>query len=153
MRLKTLLPMILISVIGVIFASFFTGSVLLGQSITPFGSLSNTADSGADGIIDTIIVSTNPSIDTIIEDSEAGSARFASGDLFEQWVPWIIQQVSILIGALSLIVFIYAGVTLIISGDNEEQLKTSSKMILFGIIGIALAGFSYTIVANVLSLL
>jgi hypothetical protein len=40
----------------------------------------------------------------------------------------------------------------VIYGDNEEQLGKSTKMIVFGIIGIALAAFSYTIVANVLNL-
>jgi hypothetical protein len=150
MRLKTLLPMILISVLGVVMASFFTGSMLLGQTLKPFQSLNTTTDTR--GILDkeTIIDRNAPSF---VSDVEGGEFNFVSGDLFEQWIPWIIQQVSILVGGLSLIVFVYAGVMLIIGGDNEEQLKTSSKMIVFGLIGIALAGFSYTIVANVLSLL
>ncbi len=142
MRLKTLLPMMIISVIGVVFASFFTGSVLLGNSIKPFQSVSPQGTRGE--ILDTIRVNTNDA---------SNHVTFVEGELFNDWIPWIIQQVSILIGGLSLIVFLYAGVTLILQGDNEEQLKTASKMILFGIIGIALAGFSYTIVANVLSLL
>lgn len=153
MRLKTLLLLIFVSVIGVVLASFFTGSVLLGQTLQPFSSIGETISGSDDGILTTISIDTNDSgntVDDVLQDTEL---RFVSGDLLTGWIPWIIKQVSILIGGLSLIVFVYAGVTLIISGDNEEQLMTSSKMILFGIIGIALAGFSYTIVANVLSLL
>lgn len=145
--------MIVISVIGVVVASFFTGSVLLGSSIKPFGSIGETISNGEEGILSTIRFDTTDVGNTVDDTLQSTELNFVSGDILTEWMPWIIRQVSILIGGLSLIVFLYAGVTLIIRGDNEEQLKTSTKMILFGIIGIALAGFSYTIVANVLSLL
>lgn len=150
MRFKTVLPLIFLSVIGVIMSSYFTGSVLLGQTLQPFRSLEEATIEfeGASG--DPTTVSIDPDV------GRAGTdifPDFLHGDILRDWVPWIIKQVSILIGALSLIVFVYAGVNLIINGDNEEELGKATKMIIFGVLGIGLAGFSYTIVANVLALL
>jgi len=137
MRLKTALLLILAMVAGVVFSSYFVGGLLTTQVVGPFTTINTGADY-MDG---------PGSIETGTE-----GVVFVDSVLIEGWIPWIIKQVSILIGALSLIVFVYAGITLIIYGDNEEQLTKSSKMIVFGIIGIVLAAFSYSIVANVLSL-
>lgn len=144
MRLKTLLPLVVVSVIGIVFTTLFSGNVLLSQSIRPFSSI-NTADP-----LSTPGNSADP--DLVVIDTGSGNVSFANQDLISGWIPWVIQQVSILIGALSLCVFVYAGVNLIIKGDNEEELGKSTKMIIFGVVGIALSGLSYTIVANVLAL-
>lgn len=146
MRLKTVLLLILAMVAGVVFSSYFVGGYLLSNTLKPFGSLDG-AEWVGDGIESINFVTNNTESDAIPE-----TLSFVDADLQQGWIPWIIKQVSILIGALSLIVFVYAGITLIIYGDNEEQLTKSSKMIVFGIIGIVLAAFSYSIVANVLSL-
>lgn len=139
MRLKTALFLIFLIVLGIILSSYFVGGVLLSQVIDPF----TTIDIG--GTTDTPEVVTHSF-------SSQSNLSFVDAELFQGWIPWIIKQVSILIGALSLLVFGYAGVTLIVYGDNEEQLGKSTKMIIFGIVGIALAAFSYTIIANVLVL-
>ncbi|MGE3278648.1 MAG: hypothetical protein AB7J40_02505 [Candidatus Altimarinota bacterium] len=137
MRLKTVLLLVLAMTAGVVFSSYFIGGVLTTQVIGPFSSINTGADyMDGPGPIAT----------------DVPAVTFIDAELIDGWIPWIIKQVSILIGGLSLIVFVYAGVMLIIYGDNEEQLTKSSKMIVFGIIGIVLAAFSYSIVANVLSL-
>lgn len=160
MNLKTALTVILIGIIGTIMASFFTGNVLLTQSIRPFQSLqqqeaSNQAENTQSDDLVRINTGVNiePSGETGSENQQSeGQLRFTDRDLLTGWIPWIVQQASILVGALSLIVFVYAGVMLVIQGGNEEQLAKSFKMIVMGILGIALAGFSYSIVANVLAL-
>lgn len=142
MRLKTVAFIVFLSVMGIIMSSYFVGIVLTAQVI-PFSSIGADPTLVAPGTVTTVQpTENNPS-----------GISFLTGDVELDWIPWIIKQASILIGGLSLIVFVYAGVSLIIRGDNEEELGKSMKMIIFGIIGIALAAFSYTIIANVLLLL
>lgn len=119
-------------------SSYFVGSVLTAQVIAPFSTLGEPGD-----IVEP----------TIVTPSGTTGVNFLHAEVQQGWIPWIIKQASILIGGLSLIVFVYAGVSLILNGDNEEELGKSMKMIIFAIIGIALAAFSYTIIANVLLLL
>lgn len=139
MRLKTGLFLVFLMVLGVIFSSYFVGSVLTSSVIVPFSKINTTGlKSGG--------------ISTITPNDASIGVSFVNADVQTQWIPWVIKQASILIGAISLIVFLYAGIMLIVSGDNEEQLGKSTRMIIYGIVGIALAGFSYTIIANVLVL-
>lgn len=138
MKTKLILFLIFFGVMGIIFTSYFAGSILLSQVVQPFSSLEqipSTTDLDQPAII---TVKENPSV------------SFVSADLLKSWVPWVIKQASILIGALSFAVFLYAGIMLIIQSDNEEQLTKSMKMIIYGVMGIALAAFSYSIIANVL---
>lgn len=139
MRLKTALFLIFLIVLGIILSSYFVGGVLLSQVIDPFQNVPSAGVENQEGVT-SYTLGANREI------------TFVDAEVFQGWIPWIIKQVSILIGALSLLVFGYAGVTLIVYGDNEEQLGKSTKMIIFGIVGIALAAFSYTIIANVLVL-
>ena len=133
MQLKKILWVVFLLVLGVVISSYFVGSLFLTRVIPkPFES------SGSVTEINTVYTGI--------------SSLFADKDLVGGWVPWIIRQVSILIGALSLIIFFYAGMNLIIKGDNEEEFGKAMKMIIYAIVGIALAAFSYTIVANVLVL-
>lgn len=134
MRLKTALFLIFLIVLGIILSSYFVGGVLLSQVTQPFSNIGAVGTSNQEGITTYVF----------------GETTFIDSEVFQGWIPWVIKQVSILIGALSLLIFGYAGVSLIVYGDNEEQLGKSTKMIIFGIVGIALAAFSYTIIANVL---
>ena len=139
MRLKTVFIIVLAGALGLVMTSYFAGSLFLSKVVVePFHSL------GIDG------VDTAPGVTSLVVPET--DVKFVSAEFFKGWIPWVIKQVSILIGALSLLVFGYAGVTLIVYGDNEDQLSTSTKMIVFGIVGIALAAFSYTIIDNVLLL-
>lgn len=139
MNLKTIILIVLLLVAGVIFSSYFIGAYLTTQVLTPFSSLQDEQPEGL------------PTTPTIVELPE-GEFSFIDADLQLGWIPWIIKQVSILIGGLSLVVFVYAGVSLIVFGDSEEQLGKSTKMIVFGVVGIGLAAFSYSIVANLLNI-
>lgn len=138
MKLKTALFLIFFGVLGMVMTSFFAGNILMSSVVAPFGSIKQT-QTNSDGV-------------TINTFSEVETVQFADADLESQWIPWVIKQASILIGGLSLIIFVYAGIQLIIHGDQEEQFKTSVKMLLFGVIGIALAAFAYTIIDNLLNL-
>ena len=126
-------------VVGLVSSSYFVGEVLLTQ-VTPFQTIT---DGGS---------TPRPDELNLVEFEGNNTVRFANQDLLTGWVPWIIRQVSILIGGISLVVFVYAGVRLVLFGDNEEEFGKSVKTIVFAIIGIALAAFSYAIVANVLAL-
>ncbi len=142
MSAKNVLLIIFLSVLGILMASFLGGSILKSQIVVPFSTIDNQK-------IDNQLDGNAP----ITKSAYQGTAvQFVDANLETQWIPWIIQQVSILIGALSLLVFGYAGFQLVIHGDNTEQFTASVKMIVFGVAGIALAAFSYTIVANLLKL-
>jgi hypothetical protein len=78
--------------------------------------------------------------------------QFANKDLASGWLPWVIKNLSILMGGLSFISFVYAGVNLFLKGDDPEQISHSLKIITYSIIGLVIAAFSYAIVANVLNL-
>lgn len=134
MNLRALALLILISVIGLVFGSFFVGNVILNTQVVPFSKIS-TSDS--------------PPSTVSISGSEV---KFVDKELETGWIPWLIKQVSILIGGLSLCVFFYAGFMLIFKGDNEEQLKTSIKTLVFAVVGIGLAAFAYTIIDNLLAI-
>lgn len=139
MHLKTVLFLSVIAVLGIIMSSYFVGGVLTSQVIAPFGTLRNAPVANLD----------EP---TIINNETNADIVFVDADLQLGWIPWIIRQVSILIGGLSLIVFVYAGISLIAYGDNEEQLGKSTRMIIYAVVGIVLAAFSYSIIANLLSI-
>jgi hypothetical protein len=139
MHLKTVLFLSVIAVLGVIMSSYFVGGVLTSQVIAPFGTLRNAPVVNLD----------EP---TIINNETNADVVFVDADLQLGWIPWIIRQASILIGGLSLIVFVYAGISLIAYGDNEEQLGKSTRMIIYAVVGIVLAAFSYSIIANLLSI-
>lgn len=141
MSLKTALIVITVFVLGIVFSSYLVGGVLLTNVTGPFSTIQRSDDSGTDG---------DPGIVTIT--SGDVTRRFATADIAEGWIPYIIKQLSILIGGISMIVFFYAGVNLIIKGDNEEEYAKSIKMIVFGVVGIALAALSYTFIANILVL-
>lgn len=128
----------MLAVLGVIISSYFVGGVLTAQVVAPFGTLRNAPS--------------NLNEPTVISNEVNPDILFVDADLQQGWIPWVIRQVSILIGGLSLVVFLYAGISLILYGDNEEQLGKSVRMIVFAVVGIVLAAFSYSIVANVLNL-
>ena len=137
MNWKSLLVVITCSVLSIVAVSLWGGEVLTSQVLGPFTTISTSSD--APGVTPTVV---------------GGNAKvsFVDADIREGWMPWIIRQVSILIGGISLVVFLYAGISLILYGDNEEQLGKSSQMIVYAIVGIALAALSYSIVANLLAL-
>ncbi|MDP3975550.1 MAG: hypothetical protein Q8P95_01405 [bacterium] len=134
---KDLLFLSLIIIIGLLVSSFFIADVLMTQ-ITPFSTL-EIPKPDANGI-------------TRITAGGDSGIQFVDNDLLTGWLPWVIKQISILIGALSLAVFFYAGIKLIIKADNEEELKNSTKMIIFGVVGITISALSYSLVANILAL-
>ncbi len=135
---KSYLVVIVCSTLVLVAVSFWGGEVLTGQVLGPFTTLSN--GSGTAGAEPSLV----PLEDSVVS--------FVDADIQQGWIPWIIRQVSILIGALSLVVFLYAGISLILYGDNEEQFGKSAQMLVYAVVGIALAALSYSIVANLLSL-
>jgi hypothetical protein len=77
---------------------------------------------------------------------------FADKDIATGWLPWIIKNLSILMGGLFFIMFSYAGLTLFIKGDDPEEIGKSLKMITYSIVGLVVAALSYAIVGNILNL-
>lgn len=138
MKITSLLLIVVVSVIGIVSATVL-GSEVLKSQVAPFQTIERQGIRGGES---------EPSTRQF---RVTDDVTFVDQDLLQGWMPWIIQQASILIGALSLIVFVYAGVLLILKGDNEEELGKAVKMLIFGVVGIALAAFSYSIIANVLA--
>ena len=161
-RLKSVLFIVFLSVLGLIMSSYFSGVVLLtqltplGPAIKPPSTSSSPRAVNSDAPLTPFSTLGQPGDviePTIVTPEGSTGVSFIHGEIQTGWIPWIIKQVSILVGGLSLIVFAYAGVNLIIHGDSEEELSKSIRIIIYGIVGIALAAFSYTIIANVLLLL
>ena len=57
----------------------------------------------------------------------------------------VISVILGLLGAIALLVFIYAGITLMISGGNPEKVKKARNTLVWAIVGLALIFGSYGI--------
>jgi len=139
MNLKTVLFAAFVAILAIFVSTFVLGGYFVTQAAnvpTPFHTIDNVPDD--ENITDNGIVG-------------VGDVGFVNRDLQTGWMPWIIKQISILVGAISLIVFFYAGVKLVVQGDNEEEFGKAIKTLIYGVVGIALAAFSYTIIANLLA--
>lgn len=88
----------------------------------------------------------------IVGVGDGGVIQFPDGELTTDLMPFVIRVMTVLIGAIAVVVFAYAGVNYIIRGDNEEEVGKSIKMLLYGTIGVAIASLSYAIINNVLSI-
>ena len=92
---------------------------------------------------------TRPIVDTT---NKVKLVKFADKDLLTEWMPWVIKNLSILMGGLSFIAFSYAGILLFYKGDDPEQITNSLKIITFSIIGLTVSALSYAIVKTLLNL-
>lgn len=67
-------------------------------------------------------------------------------------LPYAIKVLLGITGALSVVVFVYAGVMLIISQGNEEELTKFKNILIWSIVGLALVTTSYGLVRGIMQL-
>ena len=67
-------------------------------------------------------------------------------------LPRLIKILLALGGSISFIVFVYAGIMLIVSQGKEEELTKFKNILLWSAIGLAIISLSYAIVTGILNL-
>ncbi|MBI2638800.1 hypothetical protein HYW83_04395 [Candidatus Peregrinibacteria bacterium] len=83
---------------------------------------------------------------------EKTSEGLPTGDFKKEIIPQAIKIVLALAGTVSFGVFVYAGVMLIISQGNEEEITKFKNILIWSIIGLIFITTSYAIVSGVMKL-
>lgn len=90
---------------------------------------------------------------SIIQPTDSKAQKpLPTGDFRFEIIPKAIKLTLALVGTVSVIVFVYAGVMLVISQGNEEELKKFKEMITWSLIGLVFIVASYAIVTGVMTL-
>src|SRR3990172_3084223 len=117
MKLKTVLILVFVFTIGIILTPYLISVVLTARVIAPLDQVGTIQTAGFSdflsqvtpfGKVDVEPPSQSPTDGrpvTVATDVAGVNVRFINADIQKGWIPWIIKQVSILIGALSLCVF------------------------------------------------
>ncbi len=87
-----------------------------------------------------------------IHEDKSLAAMVSTGDLEEQVLPAAIKMFLGMVATISFVMFIYAGVNLIISQGNEEEMTKFKNMLLWSVIGLAVITMSYAIVKGVMAI-
>lgn len=84
----------------------------------------------------------------------ASSSGYEASDSggFESWVSLIIQTVLGLLGILFIILSVYAGITWMTAGGNEEKIKQATSTLRNNIIGLAITLLAYAISVFIISI-
>lgn len=77
---------------------------------------------------------------SVNEDGERVSQDFAFNSAAE--IRGIIGLIEIFIGVVAVLVIVVRGITLVVSGGEEESMKKARNHILYAVVGLVLAGFS-----------
>ena len=81
-----------------------------------------------------------------------GQKSLPIGNFRTSIIPKAIKLTLALVGTVSVIVFVYAGVMLVIAQGNEEEIKKFKEMITWSLIGLVFIIASYAIVTGVMTL-
>lgn len=98
-------------------------------------------------------------IDTKIEDilpkdiaKTGGGTALTSKNFKTEIIPALIKIFLALGGAISTIVFVYAGVMLVVSQGNEEELTKFKNILIWSLAGLTFIVISYALVRGILQL-
>lgn len=86
------------------------------------------------------------------EGQQAGRQALPSANLKTQILPKAIKTFLMLVGSLSLVVFVYAGVMLVIAQGNEEDVTKFKNILLWSLVGLAFITASYAIVRGIMGI-
>lgn len=89
---------------------------------------------------------------SLVESKVPEGQALPTGDFRFKIIPKAINLTLALVGTVSVIVFVYAGIMLIIAQGNEEDLKKFKEMIMWSLIGLVFIVASYAIVTGVMTL-
>lgn len=110
------------------------------QTPPPTASSSNAA---LDGRLDNLL----PKVK-----NTQGSQQLPSDNLKTEILPRIIRIALALIGTVSFVIFVYAGIMLITSQGNEEQVTKFKNTLIYSAVGLAFIAAAYAIVSGVMQL-
>ena len=108
-----------------------------GGSSQSGGGGSNTGISGSDICTDTNVSD---------ELKAAAGCDLSSGDTLVPVVTGIIQVVLGLVGIVAVCVMIYGGFTYLTSTGNPAKIAKAKNILLYGVVGVVVAGLAYAIV-------
>ena len=97
---------------------------------------------------------TKEKLDKILPPGSAqqGGQSLPSSDLATGIVPQAIKILLALTGTVSFIVFVYAGIMLIIAQGNEEEITKFKNILLWSVVGLVFIGAAYALVSGVLQI-
>lgn len=84
--------------------------------------------------------------------AQRGGENLPTGDFKKEIVPQIIKIFLALAGTVSFGVFVYAGIMLIISQGNEEEITKFKNILIWSIVGLAFITVSYALVRGVMQI-
>lgn len=86
------------------------------------------------------------------EGQQAGRQALPFADLKTQILPKAIKTFLMLVGSLSLAVFVYAGVMLVVAQGKEEDITKFKNILLWSLVGLAFITASYAIVRGIMGI-
>ncbi len=85
-------------------------------------------------------------------EQSAGVNYVPTGDLEAEILPASIKMFLGVVATISFAMFIYAGVNLIISQGNEEEMTKFKSMLIWSVVGLVIITMAYAVVKGVLDL-
>lgn len=98
-----------------------------------------------------------PSVESILPPASVqqiggGAAQIATSDLKDKIVPDAVKLFLSVVATISFVMFLYAGINLVISQGNEEEMTKFKNMMLWAVVGLLFITMSFAIVKGVLQL-
>lgn len=94
-----------------------------------------------------------PSIPGVVnQDPSKGVGSLPRSDLKTQIIPQAIRIFLMFVGSVSFIIFVYAGIMLVIAQGNEEEITKFKNILIWSLIGLLFITLSYGIVSGIMRL-
>ena len=128
--------------------SIITMATILGTVLTPatFAGDTNSTKIAASLVIPTIKTLPGPGMDRQTE--PGGVTEWFVEGILPNWTIGIVSMV----GGLAFLMLIVSGVKYLTAYTNEEAATSAKKMIMYSLVGLFLALFSYTIVKIIVNI-
>lgn len=82
-----------------------------------------------------------------------GTAKLPTANLKMDILPQLIKVTLALVGSVSFIVFVYAGIMLVISQGDEEDMKKFKEILIWSLVGLLFITTSYLLVRGVMNVM
>lgn len=81
---------------------------------------------------------------------ENGEVRLVDKDLEQEVAPRILRIIVQFSAIAGLILMVYAGIKLIVSRDNEEEIKKAKDTLIYALVGVIVIAGSFAIIVGIL---
>lgn len=82
-----------------------------------------------------------------------GTAKLPTANLKMDILPQLIKVTLALVGSVSFIVFVYAGIMLVISQGDEEDMKKFKNILIWSLVGLLFITTSYLLVRGIMNIM